>query len=157
MCARFCRLGEHTTTSGPLGEHDEMRGCRPQDDTGFFFSEACHSVCTNSTGQTASCNRSRSRPTRNDDSTTLMPSGRLMAIRTRLTKSTSGRSALPVNRAIEEDGGQDAEHGGLDPTARQGRATILPTQGRKDPEGPPEREQGSSQPVLPVTVQSAPA
>ena len=43
----------------PLGEYDKVRGSRPQDDTGFFFSETRHNVCTGCAGQTTSCSTGR--------------------------------------------------------------------------------------------------
>ena len=53
------RPGECMTTPGPLGEQDETKGSRPQDDTGFFFLVSRHPVCTGFTEQMTSCNTSR--------------------------------------------------------------------------------------------------
>ena len=46
----FCsyRPSERTTTLGPLGDYDETRGCRPENDTDFFF-ETSYTVCTEQT------------------------------------------------------------------------------------------------------------
>ena len=50
-CVRSGRPGECETTPGPLEEYRGTRGCRPQNDTGFFL-ETSNTVCI---GQMTSC------------------------------------------------------------------------------------------------------
>ena len=100
---------ECTTTPGPLGEHDEARGCRPQDDTSFPSSETRHSGCTR---RTTSCNTSRPKPTAKRRRADKAQSDGLRQ-RTKNNRDEDGQTshdeARPIDQLSQVGGGKEGD------------------------------------------------